>query len=140
MKRHSLAPRLRHRIQIQSMTAIRDEHGGVQEVWTPLHASVPAEVVPLSGREFIAAAATQAAIVARITIRYMVGIVPAMRVTHDGSIYNIQAVLPDPTGRRHLTLMCEAGPQIDPPEQVELNQNWAIFTGTVDQAVNGELP
>ena len=32
-----------------------------------------------------------------------------MRVTHDGKAYNIRAVLPDPTLRRHLTLMCESG-------------------------------
>lgn len=109
MKRNSLAPRLRHRILIERPVATRDEWGGAATAWETFAAHVPAEVVPLSGREFIASAATQAAIVARISIRYVAGIVPAMRVTHDGSIYNIQAVLPDPTGRRHLTLMCEAG-------------------------------
>jgi len=31
-----------------------------------------------------------------------------MRITHDGNTYNIKAVLPDPTARRHLTLMCES--------------------------------
>jgi hypothetical protein len=28
---------------------------------------------------------------------------------HDGLAYNIKAVLPDPTLRRYLTLMCESG-------------------------------
>jgi head-tail adaptor len=32
-----------------------------------------------------------------------------MRVNHDGTLYNIRAVLPDPTLKRHITLMCETG-------------------------------
>ena len=71
-------------------------------------AIVPAEVWPLSGREYIAAQAEQAGVTTRITIRYQAGIEPAMRVLHDGKAYNIRAVLPDPTLRRHLTLMCES--------------------------------
>lgn len=136
----SLTDRLRHRITIESLTIIRDVIGGVQEVWTPVHASVPADIVPLSGREFIAAQSTQSLVTTRITIRYQPGILPAMRLVHGTDTYNIEAVLPDPSLRRHLTLMCSTGPQVDPPEQVELNQNWAIFTSTVDQSVNGELP
>ena len=106
MKRAPLAARLRHRITIEVMTVIRDEIGGVQEVWTPLHASVPADIVPLSGREFIAAQSTQSLVTTRITIRYQPGILPAMRLRHGTSTYNVEAVLPDPTLRRHLTLMC----------------------------------
>lgn len=136
----SLTDRLRHRITVEALTIIRDEIGGVMEVWTPVHQGVPADIVPLSGREFVAAQATQNQVTARITIRYQPGIVPAMRLRHGTDTYNIEAVLPDPTLRRHLTLMCSTGPQADPPEQIELNQNWAIFTSTVDQSVNGELP
>ena len=135
----SLTDRLRHRITIEAMTVFRDEIGGVQQVWTPLHASVPADIVPLSGREFVAAQATQSQVTTRITIRYLPGITPAMRLRHGTDAYNIEAVLPDPTLRRHLTLMCSTGPQADTPEQVELNQSWTAFTRTVDQSV-GELP
>lgn len=104
----SIAHRLRHRVTIEQRTQTRDEWGGVVETWETV-AIVPAEVWPLSGREFVAAQATQAGVTTRITIRYQAGIEPAMRVTHDGAIYNIRAVLPDPTLRRHLTLMCETG-------------------------------
>lgn len=140
MKRTLMAARLRHRIIIEALTVIRDEIGGVQEVWTPVHASVPADIVPLSGREFVAAQSTQSQVTTRITIRYQPGILSAMRLVHGTDIYNIEAVLPDPTLRRHLTLMCSTGPQVDPPEQVEMNQAWTIFTGALDGAVNGELP
>ena len=104
----SLAHRLRHRVTIEQLATTRDELGGVVESWATV-TIVPAEVWPLSGREFVAAQATQAGVTTRITIRYQAGIEPAMRVTHDGAIYNIRAVLPDPTLRRHLTLMCETG-------------------------------
>ena len=60
-------------------------------------------------REFIAAQAAQAGITARMTIRYVAGITPKMRVVHGADIYNIEAVLPDPTLRRHLTLMVSTG-------------------------------
>lgn len=139
MARAPLAARLRHRVSIEALTIIRDEIGGAQEVWTPVHSSVPADIVPLSGREFVAAQSTQSQVTTRITIRFQPGILSAMRLVHGTDTYNIEAVLPDPSLRRHLTLMCSTGPQIDPPEQVELNQNWTVFTRTVDQSV-GELP
>ena len=104
----SLAHRLRHRITIEQKTAGADAWGQPVETWETV-AIVPAEVWPLSGREYIAAQAEQAGVTTRITIRYQAGIEPAMRVTHDGKTYNIRAVLPDPTARRHLTLMCESG-------------------------------
>lgn len=104
-----LAPKLRHRVTLSSLTQTRDEWGGVVEGWAPLVSNLPAEIVPLSGREFVAAQAVQAGVTTRITIRYRGGVLPAMRIQHEGAIYNIKAVLPDPTLRRHLTLMCETG-------------------------------
>ena len=104
------APRLRHRVDIQNFTTTQDSNtGAITEGWTDYDTDVPAEVWPLSGREFVAAQAVQAGVTTRITIRYQDGILPRMRVLHDGETYNIQAVLPDPTLRRHLTLMCERG-------------------------------
>jgi SPP1 family predicted phage head-tail adaptor len=70
---------------------------------------IPAEVVPLSGRDFIAAGEKQSEVSARIEIRYLPGVVDTMRVLFDEQIYAIAAVLPDPTARRHLTLMVSAG-------------------------------
>ena len=103
----SLAHRLRHRITIERKTAGADAWGQPVETWETV-SIVPAEVWPLSGREYIAAQAEQAGVTTKITIRYQAGIEPAMRITHDGKTYNIRAVLPDPTARRHLTLMCES--------------------------------
>lgn len=104
-----LGQRLRHRVAIEQVTETRDADGGVVTAWATLHSKVPAEIVPLSGREFVAAQAAQAGITARMTIRYVTGITPKMRVVHGADIYNIEAVLPDPTLRRHLTLMVSTG-------------------------------
>lgn len=104
-----LGQRLRHRVTIEQVTETRDADGGVVTAWAALHSKVPAEIVPLSGREFVAAQASQAGIAARMTIRYVTGITPKMRVVHGYDIYNIEAVLPDPTLRRHLTLMVSTG-------------------------------
>jgi SPP1 family predicted phage head-tail adaptor len=72
-------------------------------------ANEAAEVVPLSGREFIAADAKRGQMVARCTVRYRDGYEPSMRLRHKGAFYNIEAVLPDPKFARHLTLMLSTG-------------------------------
>ncbi len=100
---------LRHRVDIESFETTLDDEGALVEEWVSLLDSEPAEIVALSGREYIAAQAVQAGVTTRITIRWRAGVLPSMRVVHGSDIYNIKAVLPDPSLRRHLTLMCETG-------------------------------
>ena len=70
-------------------------------------ATVWAAVEPLSAREFIAAQAVQSNVSVRITMRYRPGITSAMRLLHDGKVYNITGVLADKdSGREYLTLPC----------------------------------
>jgi SPP1 family predicted phage head-tail adaptor len=110
MKLPILAPRLRHRVSIQFLEIQQSsENGTLSEEWADLMTDEPAEIVPLSGREFMAAESKQAGVTHRVTIRLSEAVMPAMRVLHDGLAYNIKAVLPDPTLRRYLTLMCESG-------------------------------
>ena len=112
----SLSPRLRHRIRLDSLVGGQDPETGAPlpgwaDAFPDLTAKggIPAEFVPLSGREFLQAAATQSEVTARVTIRWMPGVEPTMRLVHDGTAYRIAAVLPDPTGRKHLTLMVSTG-------------------------------
>lgn len=110
----SLSQKLRHRITIQRATTTQDpDTGETTATWVDFLNSEPAEVVPLSGREFIQSGAVQAGVNTRMTIRWQAGVLPTMRVLFDGDIYRIEAVLPDPTARRHLTLMCERGVSSD---------------------------
>lgn len=105
------AGRLRHRVQIEQLVTEQDSDGASVETWADaVGCFVPAEIMPLSGRELIAAAAVQAKVSTRIRIRYRAGISPSMRVVHRGILYGVEAVVPDQTsGVRYLTLMCTDG-------------------------------
>lgn len=100
---------LRQRITLQQQAETRGPDGEYLPAWTAFAVNVPASIVPLSGREFISAGEMQGEVSARITIRWMPGVVDTMRVLHDGTVYTIRAVLPDPTLRRHITLMVGVG-------------------------------
>lgn len=111
-----LAQRLRHRIDVQALIYTKDETTGRDtEDWQSILSSadelLPAEIVPNSGSEFIAAAAAQARVNTRITMRQDGRITPSMRVWHPATDthYAIRAMLPDPTFRRNVVLMCESG-------------------------------
>lgn len=109
-----LSQRLRHRIDIEALSITQDSTTGVvSEAWVSIRAlgepGIPAEIVALSGREFTAAAKENADVTTRITMRRRAGLLPSMRVVHEGQIYNIRAILPDPSLRTHITLMCSVG-------------------------------
>ena len=103
------AGQLRHLGVIEALVTTQDENtGAIQENWQEF-ARVWAHINPLSGREFVAAQAVQAGVNTRITIRHRDGVRPSMRFNYRGTLYDIRAVLPDPTLKRHINLMCETG-------------------------------
>jgi len=104
------AGKLRHRVTIQSPDITQNPvTGEMDNVWAEV-ATVWASVEPLSVREFMASAATQSEISARITIRYREGIAANMRILYRGQAYNIEGVLADPnSGLEYLTLPVSAG-------------------------------
>lgn len=105
---------LRHRIDIQMPTSTKDSFGGIMPGWLTLFANVPCSIEAISGREYFAAQQVQSSISARIVIRWRSGNIDstmrAIKYTDQAhktfNVYNIEAVLPDLTGRRELTLMC----------------------------------
>jgi SPP1 family predicted phage head-tail adaptor len=98
---------LRHEVTIQSLVPVQDAAtGNITDTWT-LFATVRAEVRAATLREFIAAGAEQAQLTAVITIRYLEGIKPSMRILHGDHVYNIKSGLFDPkSGREYLVLPC----------------------------------
>jgi SPP1 family predicted phage head-tail adaptor len=104
------AGRLRHRVRIDRLTVTLDSDDGVQtEEWAEV-ATVPADIQPLSGRELIAADAMDAKSTARIIVRYRPDLTAADRLVHRGTVYNIDAVIPDADSNiRHMTLMVSSG-------------------------------
>lgn len=104
------AGRLRHRVLLQHAVKTQSSStGAVTESWVDV-ATIRAEVVASSAREFVAAMATQSEVTTRITVRYRPEISNKYRILFRGKIYNIEGVLPDPdSGREYLTLPCSEG-------------------------------
>lgn len=107
------AGRLRHRVTIEELLIGQDSDGAVDEAWTAIGSPVSAEILPLSGREMVAAAAMQSKVATRIVIRYRPEFTlrpRPLRAVHRDTIYSIEAVIPDnESGRQWLTLQCSSG-------------------------------
>lgn len=105
-----LSQRLRHRVKITRLASVEGADGeSFDETWPVLDNNVPAEIVPLSGREFVSGAALQAQVDTRITIRRRSDLVASDRIEHEGTTYDVRAILLDPSLRRYMTLMCQSG-------------------------------
>jgi SPP1 family predicted phage head-tail adaptor len=107
----SRAGQYRHRVDIQDWVEVRDpETGGYTESWVTAFTNVPALIAPASGREFLAAAAIQSEIIARIVIRQRPGLNAKQRILHNGAIYNVHAWLPDTeSGRDYVSAPVSLG-------------------------------
>ena len=102
--------RLRHRITLQELIETQDSDGAVEEEWFTVGNGISAEIIAMSGREFVAAQAVQSEVNTRIKLRFRPGLKAKMRVLHRGAVYNIAAVMPDPdSGIRFVTLLCSTG-------------------------------
>lgn len=100
------AGELRHRIVLARPIYDQDTNGDPQYEWLEV-ATLWAKIAPLSARDFIAAQAEQAKIVARITIRYRADVDAGMHILHNQKVYKIEGVLPDDdSGLEYLTLPC----------------------------------
>ena len=106
--------KLRHKVQLQEQQITQDPVTGEMVTTWVTYAEPWAEVVPMSGREFLSAGAEQSEVRGRIVIRYRDDVDASMRVVYRGKYYNIHAVLPDAeSGLEHLTLMTGEGVRLD---------------------------
>ena len=108
----SLAARLNKRILLQVMGPAKDAAGQpIAADWTNVitdgDGKLWAEIRDVSGREFVAAGATQNQVMTTITIRYRAGVLDKMRALHGADVYRIEAVLGQ--DGRTLALMCSRG-------------------------------
>ena len=101
------AGRLRHRVTIEANLQAQDATtGALIDSWQAI-ATVWAEIAPLSVRDFVASAASNSEVNTRITIRYMAGITPDMRIMHGSKAYYISGLLPDPeSGTEYISVAC----------------------------------
>lgn len=98
------AGRLNQRITIQSPATGQNEYGEPNSGWTDFAANIPAEVLDVSGREFLASAAINNSVTTKMLIRPLAGVIASMRVICGSDVYNITAPLKQRDG---LLLMCE---------------------------------
>ncbi|WP_084999597.1 phage head closure protein [Cronobacter sakazakii] len=104
------AGKLRHRITLQKPVKKQSPTtGAIINTWEDV-ATLWADVVDLSVREFVAAQAGQNEVTSRITIRYRQDVTNKHRILYRGRIYNIHGVLADDkSGLEYLTLPCSQG-------------------------------
>lgn len=105
------AGRLRHRISIQARNNVQDPVTGETVIsWVDAWVNIAAAIEPLSAGERIAAQAQRSEVTARITIRPLSGLTAAHRILHNGRVFNISGVIPDPdSGLEWMTLPCSEG-------------------------------
>lgn len=102
------AGELRHRVTIEQNTPTVSGTGERSDNWTTM-ATVWAAVEPLAGSErwLREVAAEVADASTRIRLRYQEGITTAMRATHRGNVYDIEAVINRWTRDREIWLLCK---------------------------------
>lgn len=90
--------KLDRRISIEVKNTALDANGDRVDTWTTLYNSIPANVAPSGGREFIRASRMFETASAVFMIRYRRGISQQQRVLYEGKYYNILSI--DEMGRR----------------------------------------
>lgn len=86
------AGKLRHRITIQNPVETTNDVGDVTTTWEDF-ATVWAEIIPLSGREYWESKQVNSEVTGKIRIRYLAGVTPKMRAKFGDRIFNIEAVI-----------------------------------------------
>ena len=97
--------RFRQRVTIQKVDSSQNSLGERVETWSEV-ADRWAKVEPLRGRSLWNAKQVMAELDTKITLRYLSGIVPAMRVKHGEDIYKIESVINPEMRNVSLELMC----------------------------------
>lgn len=100
--------KLRHRVRFEARQSVQDDFGQATITWVEAFTTW-AEVLPLRGREFFAAAQVQQEHSVKVHIRCRAGVDETMRLVWDGRPYDITGVIPLQGGREWLEIMALAG-------------------------------
>ncbi len=99
------AGKLDKKIYIQVRTEDQDTFGEPNTIWATV-ATTYANIKPLVGKEFFAAQQDKSQISHDVTIRYLRGIKPKMRVSYIDRLFEIHAVIDFEEKREWLFLKC----------------------------------
>ena len=102
---------MRFRITFQEQINTKGTDGLMSSVWTDIEGmeSVAASIVGLSGKELQAVGQSISQYNARITIYKQNNVNTSNRILHNGLVYDIIDIIPDPTNQLYFTLMCKTG-------------------------------
>lgn len=107
------AQELNRKVTFQSLTITQDPNTGEMiEAWTD-YLSVFAKVEPLVGREYLAAAAIQAEVPTKFTMRFRGDIDQTMRLVFDGQTFDIQSIQNIRSANRETLIYARANPLAD---------------------------
>lgn len=98
--------RLNRLVQIQQRTSVQDAIGQPLDTWTSI-AAVWADIRQPRGLEAIRADKPASEVQSSIRIRYRTDVNAGMRVVHGATVYQIDAVLSDVSGRQWVDLVCK---------------------------------
>lgn len=97
---------LRHKVQIQTRSTVQDSAGEPQLVWN-LFATRRAALERTPGKEVFTSNERQGRVPTTFRLRYLAGVLPAMRLLHGTHVYDIlSAIDPDGMGAE-LVVTCE---------------------------------
>lgn len=101
---------LRDVVTIQQKTgAVESTYGGTAYTWATFAAGVRCRISPLSGRELLMAGAERSILKSRVRMRYLAGVVPAMRiVTESSEVHDIVSVVDVDNLHRELEILTSA--------------------------------
>lgn len=107
------AGQYRRRVDIERPVRTRDSSGGNVTTWSPVWTRVPCKIGATVGKETTGAQQLLSDVTWRIAFRWRPGLDATMRCVEylnaehtQSTVYNVEAVLPDATNRREITLLC----------------------------------
>ena len=100
------AGELDQRVTLERFGEYKDASGAWTEGWETVGAFWAA-VLPLTGKEIIAADAVTAITDVRVIMRYQPGVTAADRLKHDGKTFNVVTVINRRSANRELELLCK---------------------------------
>lgn len=96
----------RHRFNIESLTRTTDAGGGSASSWSTF-ATMWGNITPLNGSENYQADQVQASYTHVVTVRYLAGVKPSMRILYGSRVFQIHSVANIGENSRYLKLLCE---------------------------------
>lgn len=100
------AGQLNQRVTLERFTETEDAYGATVTDWATA-GTFWAAVLPLTGKEIIAADAVTAITDVRVIMRYQPGVTAADRLKHDGKTFNVVTVINRRSANRELELLCK---------------------------------